>query len=131
MSQSLSRLLSCLAAVVVLAGVSGVLGRGVSAGEADVLSVKLSKMGGGVYRFDVTVAHADTGWEHYADNWQVLDLDGNLLGERILAHPHEREQPFTRSTTVAIPAGLVRVRVRAHDKVHDFGGTDVVVEIAR
>ena len=130
MSESLSRLLSCLA-VVVLAGVMSVQGRNVSAGEADVLSVKLSKMGAGVYRFDVTVAHGDIGWEHYADSWQVLDLDGNVLGERILAHPHEREQPFTRSTTVAIPAGLVRVRVRAHDKVHDFGGTDVVVEIAR
>ncbi len=131
MSQCLSRLLSCLAVVVVLAGVSSVQGRNVSAGEADVLSVKLSKMGGGVYRFDVTVAHGDTGWEHYADNWQVLDLDGNVLGERILAHPHEREQPFTRSTTEKNPAGLARVRVRAHDKLHQFGGKEAVIEIDR
>lgn len=131
MSQSLSRLFSCLAAGVVLIGVCCVQGRNVSAGEADVLFVKLTKLAGGVYRFDVTVAHADTGWDHYADGWQVLDLDGNLLGERILAHPHEREQPFTRSTTVAVPAGVARVRVRAHDKVHEFGGKEVVVEIVR
>ena len=131
MSQSLSRLFSCLAAGVVLIGVCGVQGRNVSAGEADVLFVKLTKLAGGVYRFDVTVAHGDTGWEHYADNWQVLDLEGNVLGERILAHPHEREQPFTRSTTMEIPAGLARVRVRAHDKVHEFGGREAVIEIDR
>lgn len=131
MFQSLSRLLSGLAAAILLVGVSGVQGSDVLAGEADVLAVKLTKLAGGVYRFDVTVAHADTGWDHYADGWQVLDLDGNLLGERILAHPHEREQPFTRSTTVAIPAGVARVRVRAHDKVHEFGGKEIVVEIVR
>ena len=131
MSQSLSRLFSWLAAVVVLVGVSGVQGHNVLAGEADVLAVKLTKLAGGVYRFDVTVAHADQGWDHYADRWQVLDLDGNLLGERILAHPHEREQPFIRSTTVEVPARVARVRVRAHDKVHAFGGKEIVAEVAR
>ena len=131
MSQSLSRLLSCLAAIVMMVGATSFQGRVVSAGEADVVFVKLTKMAGGVYRFDVTVAHVDTGWDHYADGWQVLDLDGNQLGERVLAHPHEREQPFTRSTTLVVPAGILRVRVRAHDKVHGFGGKEVIVEIAQ
>ena len=65
-----------------LVGASSALWSKAHAGEADVLSVKLTKMTGDVYRFDVTVAHADTGWDHYADGWQVLDLDGNQLGER-------------------------------------------------
>ena len=110
---------------------SGALATAALAGEADVVGVKVTKSGGGVYRFDVTVAHADSGWEHYADKWQVHDLDGNLLGERVLAHPHVGEQPFTRSTTVKVPPGVGRVRVRAHDKVHEFGGEGVVVDLVR
>ena len=51
-----------------------------------------------VWRFEVTVRHNDEGWEHYADAWQVIDPgSGTILGERILVHPHDTEQPFTRS----------------------------------
>ena len=28
------------------------------------------------WRFDVTLSHPDTGWEHYADGWRVLDPEG-------------------------------------------------------
>ncbi len=111
--------------------ISGAIATAALAGEADVVAVKVTKSAGGVYRFDVTVAHADSGWEHFADKWQVLDLDGNLLGERVLAHPHVREQPFTRSSTVKVAPGVRRVRVRAHDKVHEFGGKGVVVDLVR
>lgn len=45
----------------------------------------------------VTLRHPDTGWDHYADAWEVLDTDGARLGLRVLAHPHVNEQPFTRS----------------------------------
>jgi hypothetical protein len=41
------------------------------------------------------------------------------LGVRVLYHPHVHEQPFTRGLSgVEVPAGLKRVRIRAHDKVH-------------
>ena len=51
----------------------------------------------GRWRFDVTLLHNDEGWEHYANAWQVIDPDsGKILGERILAHPHDNEQPFSR-----------------------------------
>ena len=43
------------------------------------------------WRFDVTIRHPDTGWEHYADGWRVLDMQGNELGMRVLHHPHETE----------------------------------------
>lgn len=62
------------------------------------------------YRFDVTIRHPDTGWDHYADGWRVLDMDGNELGMRVLFHPHVDEQPFTRSLDgVKIPAGTPQV----------------------
>lgn len=101
-----------------------------AAGEADVTAVKVSKTGDGVYRFDVTVRHADTGWQHYADRWEVLSPDGEVLGTRVLAHPHVEEQPFTRSLGgVRVPAEIRTVRVRAGDSVHGTGGAEIDVAL--
>lgn len=100
------------------------------AGEADVLAVDVLASSGGTYRFDVTVAHADEGWDHYGDAYEVLTVDGNVLGLRVLAHPHVDEQPFTRSLSgVKIPASITTVLVRAHDKVHGWGGKVVSVTL--
>jgi len=52
-------------------------------------------------RLDVTVSHPDSGWDHYADLWQVFDANGVMIGERVLLHPHETEQPFTRSLALS------------------------------
>ncbi len=99
-----------------------------SAGEADVVAVEATPMGGGKFRFDVAVRHADAGWKHYADRFEVLAPDGTVLGTRVLVHPHDNEQPFTRSLVgVVIPAGLARVTVRAHDKVHGYGGATMTI----
>jgi hypothetical protein len=102
----------------------------VAAGEADVVEAKATATGNGTYRFDVTVRHADTGWDHYADAWDVVAPDGILLGTRTLLHPHVDEQPFTRSLTgVAIPEDVTQVTIRAHDSVDGYGGNEAVVEI--
>ncbi len=102
------------------------------AGEADVDKVRIAKEHTGIYRFDVTVRHADAGWKHYADKWDVVAPGGDILGTRVLLHPHETEQPFTRSLSgVRIPRGVARVTVRAHDKVHGYGGEVVTIEVPR
>jgi hypothetical protein len=109
--------------VFLILSISGALS--VMAGQADVLDVEVTRAADGTYRFAVTVRHDDTGWEHYADRWEVLASDGTVLATRVLLHPHVNEQPFTRSLTgVAIPKDITRVRARAHDKVHDFGGLE-------
>ena len=75
---------------------------------------------GSSWRFDVTLAHPDTGWDHYADGWEVLLPDGTQVGYRKLLHPHENEQPFTRSLSgITIPDDITSVTVRGHDSVHD------------
>lgn len=103
-----------------------------TAGPADVLAVKVQKSAPGVYRFDVTVTHADEGWKHYADAWEVIGPGGQILGTRVLGHPHESEQPFTRSLSgVKIPMEIGTVRLRARDKVHGFGGAEAVVALPR
>ncbi len=102
------------------------------AGEADVVAVEAAQDGAGTWRFDVTVEHGDEGWEHYADEWEVVAPDGTVLGTRILLHPHEAEQPFTRSLSgVAVPEEIDQVTVRAHDSVHGLGGAELTVELTR
>ncbi|MEI4262570.1 hypothetical protein [Roseovarius sp. D0-M9] len=66
------------------------------------------------WKFSVTIRHGDTGWEHYADAWEVLAEDGTVLATRPLRHPHVDEQPFTRSLhQVMLPDGTRRVYIRA------------------
>lgn len=78
----------------------------------------------GNWSFSVTVRHPDTGWDHYADGWSVYAPDGTELGYRELLHPHENEQPFTRSLGgVSVPDGVETVTIRAHDSVHGWGET--------
>ncbi|MCG6894873.1 MAG: hypothetical protein LJE65_14815, partial [Desulfobacteraceae bacterium] len=100
------------------------------AGEADVLQVKVEQTGERTYTFHVTVRHADEGWDHYANGWEVLAPDGSVLGKRILYHPHVAEQPFTRSLAgVIVPEGVTEVTVRAQDSVHGTGGKTVTVAV--
>ena len=104
----------------------------VAAGEADVLEVEISHSGGDRYRVTATVRHADAGWDHYADEWRVVAPDGAVLGTRTLHHPHETEQPFTRSLGgVEIPSGVSEVTIEARDNVHGRGGKTVTVEVPR
>lgn len=63
----------------------------------------IEKVEHGIGRFDVTLSHDDTGWDHYADGWRVELADGTVLGTRVLAHPHVNEQPFTRSSMIDVP----------------------------
>ena len=101
------------------------------AGLADVLSAT-ADCSGTVCTFSATVRHADAGWKHYADAWEVLAPDGRVIATRVLQHPHVEEQPVTRELSgVEVPADVKSVRIRAHDSVHGYGGREVVVELKR
>jgi len=101
------------------------------AGEADVRAVSFHQSPDGSYRFDVTLAHADTGWDHYADRWEVLTPQGDVIATRTLYHPHVDEQPFTRSLSgVTLPPGVNEVVIRAHDSVHGYGGKEQRVDLS-
>jgi hypothetical protein len=91
----------------------------VVADDATIVEAKiLPAAGERQFQIHVTIRHADTGWDHYANRWDVLDAEGNLLGSRTLHHPHVNEQPFTRSLTVSIPVGVTRITIVASDSVH-------------
>lgn len=98
-------------------------------GEVEITAVSATESNG-TWRFDVTLRHGDTGWDHYADAWEVRLEDGTVLGTRTLFHPHVEEQPFTRSLSgVTIPPGVERVLVFAHDSVHGWTAEPVIFEI--
>lgn len=99
------------------------------ADPASVQSVSVSKSGG-AYTFNVTILHNDTGWDDYADSWRIKDTNGNILGERVLVHPHVNERPFTRSLSgVRIPDGVSSVVVEAHDTVTGWASETKLVQL--
>lgn len=98
---------------------------------AQVTYVKAVQRDDATWCFYTTVLHNDEGWNHYANAWQVLDDHGNEIGLRSLLHPHDEEQPFTRSEcNIKIPAGTKTLRVRAKCNVHGFGGHEVVLDLS-
>jgi hypothetical protein len=102
------------------------------AGEADVVDVKVRRNSAGTYDFDITVKSVDRGWDYYADAFEVLDANGKVLGRRVLLHPHETEQPFTRDLYgVKIPAGVTHVTVRARHKPKGYDGKTMSVALPR
>jgi hypothetical protein len=88
------------------------------------------KKRGDAWTVDTTLRHGDTGWEHYADAWRVVDEAGKELGQRVLVHPHENEQPFTRSLNgMLIPSETRIVYVEAHDNVHGWSKQRIRVDL--
>lgn len=101
------------------------------AGQVEIVKVQFEKQGSS-WRVNTTLRHDDTGWDHYADGWRVVDEKGKELGMRTLYHPHETEQPFTRGlSNVMIPAGVSVVFVEAHDKVHGWSKQRVRVDLTK
>jgi hypothetical protein len=108
-----------------------------TAADADVLDVKAVQTSANTWTFTVTIFHPDKGWEDYADGWDVVLTDGAIIKPdpdspftRLLLHPHDTEQPFTRSQSgIVIPIAVTEVTVRAHDLVDGFGGQEVMVDL--
>ena len=106
--------------------------------NADVEFVRAVRSADGTWTFHVTVRHPDTGWEDYADGWDVVLPDGAVVKPdpaspftRLLTHPHETEQPFIRSQSgIVVPSVVTTVTVRAHDLVDGWGGREVVVDLS-
>ena len=101
-----------------------------TAGEVEIVVAQARHLVDGAYNFSVT-RHADTGWDHYADKWDVVAPDGTVLGTRVLVHPHQDEQPFTRGLSgVRVSKGMKRVTIRAHDKVHGYAKRTLTVDLS-
>ncbi|MDH5258141.1 MAG: hypothetical protein OEX07_09025 [Gammaproteobacteria bacterium] len=100
------------------------------ANEVKIINVEFVNKGGSSWRVNTTLKHGDTGWDHYADAWRVMTESGKQLGKRVLFHPHEDEQPFTRSLSdLNIPVNEKIVYIEAHDKVHGWSKQRIRVDL--
>jgi hypothetical protein len=103
-----------------------------NADDVKILAADFKSNDGNRWSVKVTLKHGDTGWDHYADNWRVVDGNGKVLGDRVLLHPHVSEQPFTRGLGgVKIPKGVMSVFIEAHDKVHGWTPNHLKVDLGK
>ncbi len=117
-----------LRSIILMLGLA--LGSSAAANEVRIVDVRVECATS--CTFAVTLEHADEGWNHYADQWDVLTPDGKLLKSRVLHHPHENEQPFTRSLSgVMIPPAEKQVKIRARDSVHGYSKQEFIVDLPR
>ncbi len=101
---------------------------GVDEGCADVVDADVETSFDGTHTFTVTVVSDDQGWDKYADAW-IIRVDGTEIGRRVLTHPHDNEQPFTRSLSgVVVPAGATMAMITANDSV--VGECGLVYELS-
>jgi len=101
------------------------------ANEVEIIDVKATQSSDKTWSFRVTLKHDDKGWDHYANEWQVIAPDNKILATRTLYHPHVNEQPFTRGTQgVKIPEGVKSVRIIAKDTVHGLSNQAVKIDLA-
>lgn len=106
--------------IVAAAACGSILAFGTAwAGEVRVVDAEFEQRGGD-WQVSVTLEHADTGWEHYADAWRILDEDGEVLATRTLHHPHVQEQPFTRSLSPVTLPSSGTLYIEGHDTVHGW-----------
>lgn len=103
------------------------------ADPAQIVDVVVREQSRNVFRFDVTIRHPDTGWQHYANEWQVrAPRGGQVFGTRVLLHPHATEQPFTRSLgSVQIPPEVTEVEIRARCLVDGWSRQVVTLTLPR
>lgn len=66
------------------------------------------------YTFAVTISSPDTGCDQYADWWEVITPEGELIYRRVLLHSHVDEQPFERTGGVVAIQPQQEVIIRVH-----------------
>lgn len=100
------------------------------ANEVEILSAAILHQSQNEYLVSVTLQHQDSGWNHYADAWRIVDQQGAILGTRTLMHPHVEEQPFSRAlNNVKIDESLITLYIEAHDNVHGWSTNRLKIDL--
>lgn len=107
------------------------------ASQAIAKPVKIEKVSleqnGGVWTAHVTLQHDDRDYNHFVDQWRIVDAKKKVLGEQKLYHPHVGEKQFTEHLAgFVIPSGTHIIYFEAHAKPHGWSKkTRVMVDITK
>lgn len=93
---------------------------------AHVLATTFTRTSENTYTVSATVRHDDTGWDDYADAFEVKG-DQVENGLRELLHPHDEEQPFTRSQLGVTASG--EVWLEAKTNLTGSGGSKIYLDL--
>ncbi len=96
--------------------------------HAHVLGTTFTKTAADTYTVSATVRHDDTGWDDYADAFEVRG-EGVENGLRELLHPHVEEQPFTRSQPGVTASG--EVWLEAKTNTLSSGGSKIYLDLGK
>ena len=88
---------------------------------ADVVAVAWTGSEG-AWTFTVTLRSPDVDCKQYADWWELVSPEGQLVYRRILDHSHPDEQPFARSGDPVDVAQDQALVVRGHMNGAGYGG---------
>lgn len=100
------------------------------ADSPQVVAASATRDADGTWTISVSLRHPDTGWDHFANGWQVLTPDGTVIGYRELAHPHVDEQPFTRSLSgVQIPGNVRTVLIQPRCTIDGWAAAPAKLEL--
>jgi hypothetical protein len=99
---------------------------------AHVLATTFERTAKGTYTVSATIRHNDTGWDNYADAFEVKGnpVQNNPVqnGLCVLTHPHETEQPFTHSQSDVIAQGIIWVKAKGN--VEGSGGSKIYLDLS-
>ena len=93
----------------------------IAVNSANVIDVN-TKGSTGKYNFYVTVSSNETGCNQYANWWEILDENGELLYRRILVHSHPNDQPFRRAGGHVNVTPSQPLYIRAHMNTSGYKG---------
>ena len=88
---------------------------------ADVTAVRTTGETG-AYHFAVEISSPDRGCDQYADWWEIVTTEGELVYRRVLLHSHVDEQPFERSGGPVDVDPDTTLWIRAHMHPSGYGG---------
>ena len=103
-----------------------------TASDVQLLTAAIIHQSQDEYLVSIKLQHEDTGWDHYADEWRIVDQQGTVLGTRVLLHPHVQEQLFTRAlSNVKLDDKHTKIYIEAHDKQHGWAKEKLEIDFTK